>query len=67
MVAHVSALRIRAWNPGIAGICEVFHARFADHAYPKHTHDAWTLFIVDLRAELAAGIQIEITVIAKRD
>jgi hypothetical protein len=46
-VAQVGAPRIRAWNPGIAGICEVFHARFIDHAYPKHTHDAWTLFIVD--------------------
>jgi AraC-like DNA-binding protein len=25
----------------------VFHARFFDHAYPAHTHDAWTLLIVD--------------------
>jgi len=47
MVANDSAPRIRAWNPGIAGIREVFHARFTDHAYPKHTHDVWTLFIVD--------------------
>jgi AraC-like DNA-binding protein len=47
MVAHVGAARVRAWNPGIAGIREVFHARFANHAYPKHTHDVWTLFIVD--------------------
>jgi AraC-like DNA-binding protein len=30
-----------------SGVREVFHARFADHAYPPHTHDAWTLFIVD--------------------
>jgi AraC-like DNA-binding protein len=37
----------RAWKPGVAGIREVFHARFADHAYPLHTHDVWTLFIVD--------------------
>ncbi|AKS36682.1 helix-turn-helix domain-containing protein [Mycolicibacterium goodii] len=29
------------------GIREVFHARFVDHAYPQHTHDAWTLLIVD--------------------
>ena len=29
------------------GIDEVFHARFVDHAYPPHTHDAWTVFIVD--------------------
>src|SRR6478672_13301369 len=47
MVAQASAPRIRAWNPGIAGIREVLHARFADHAYPLHTHDVWTLFIVD--------------------
>jgi AraC-like DNA-binding protein len=25
----------------------VLHARFTDHAYPRHTHDAWTVFIVD--------------------
>ena len=29
------------------GIDEVFHARFLDHAYPPHTHEAWTVFIVD--------------------
>ena len=29
------------------GIHEVFHARFVDHAYPAHTHDAWTVFTVD--------------------
>lgn len=38
---------MRAWKPGVAGIREVFHARFTDHAYPLHTHDTWTLFIVD--------------------
>ncbi len=47
MVAHVGAARIRAWNPAIPGIREVLHGRFGDHAYPKHTHDVWTLFIVD--------------------
>ena len=31
----------------MAGIQEVFHARFGDHAYPMHTHDAWTLLIID--------------------
>ncbi|MER7889995.1 AraC family transcriptional regulator [Micromonospora sp. NPDC094482] len=40
--AHVSA-----WRPAVAGVAEVFHARFVDHAYPSHTHDAWTLLIVD--------------------
>jgi AraC-like DNA-binding protein len=31
----------------VPGIHEVFHASFAGHAYPPHTHDAWTVFIVD--------------------
>jgi AraC-like DNA-binding protein len=38
---------VRAWRPAVAGIREVFHARFVDHAYPRHTHDAWTVFVVD--------------------
>ncbi|MGH2595823.1 MAG: AraC family transcriptional regulator [Actinomycetota bacterium] len=38
---------VRAWKPDVPGIHEVFHARFVDHAYPPHTHDTWTLFIVD--------------------
>ena len=31
----------------VAGVREVFHARFVDYAYPPHVHDAWTVFIVD--------------------
>jgi AraC-like DNA-binding protein len=31
----------------VDGIHEVFHARFVDHVYPRHTHDAWTVFVVD--------------------
>ncbi|MGH3880550.1 MAG: AraC family transcriptional regulator [Actinophytocola sp.] len=38
---------ITAWHPSVAGIQEVFHARFSTHAYPSHTHDNWTLLIVD--------------------
>ena len=38
---------VRAWKPAVPGIREVLHARFAEHAYPPHTHDAWTLFVVD--------------------
>jgi len=38
---------IRAWKPHIPGIREVLHGQFATHAYPPHTHDVWTLFIVD--------------------
>lgn len=46
----------RAWKPPIAGVREVFHARFRTHAYPPHTHDVWTVFIVDdgaIRYDLA--------------
>lgn len=42
-----SAVAIRAWHPPIEGIREVLHARFAEHAYPSHSHDTWTLFVVD--------------------
>ncbi|MFH8571655.1 helix-turn-helix domain-containing protein [Streptomyces sp. NPDC017993] len=38
---------ISAWRPEVAGVVEVFHARFTEHAYPMHVHDAWTLLIVD--------------------
>jgi AraC-like DNA-binding protein len=38
---------VRAWDPHVAGVREVFHARFVDHAYPPHTHQAWTVLIVD--------------------
>jgi AraC-like DNA-binding protein len=39
--------QVAAWRPGVPGIAEVFHAHFVDHAYPVHTHDTWTLLIVD--------------------
>ncbi|MFE4258277.1 AraC family transcriptional regulator [Streptomyces sp. NPDC056883] len=38
---------VSAWRPQVAGVVEVFHARFTAHAYPMHVHDAWTLLIVD--------------------
>jgi AraC-like DNA-binding protein len=38
---------VQAWDPGVAGVREVFHARFVGHAYPRHTHDAWTVLLVD--------------------
>ncbi|MFD3760450.1 AraC family transcriptional regulator [Streptomyces sp. NPDC058622] len=40
-------LQVRAWRPALAGIEEVYHARITDHVYPMHTHDSWTLLIVD--------------------
>ena len=47
MVGQVATDEIRAWKPRVAGIREVLHARFRDHAYPLHTHEDWTVFIVD--------------------
>ena len=38
---------VRAWRPSVPGISEVFHARFIKHHYPLHTHDDWTVFVVD--------------------
>jgi AraC-like DNA-binding protein len=39
--------RVRAWRPGVPGVVEVFHAHMTSHVYPMHTHEAWTLLIVD--------------------
>ena len=36
-----------AWLPSVGGIREVLHAHFTDHVYPMHTHDTWTLMVVD--------------------
>ena len=47
---------LRAWKPPIAGVREMLQASFATHTYPAHTHDVWTVFIVDdgaIRYELA--------------
>ncbi len=41
------AARVRAWRPDVPGVTEVLHAAFASHAYPKHTHDVWTVLLVD--------------------
>ena len=38
---------VRAWKPPVPGVREVLHARHVEHAYPIHTHDVWTLLIVD--------------------
>lgn len=38
---------IRAWRPAVAGVAEVLHATFPEHAYPAHAHDTWTLLLVD--------------------
>jgi AraC-like DNA-binding protein len=41
---------LRAWRPPVDGIAEVLHAAFPEHAYPLHTHDTWTLLLVDAGA-----------------
>ncbi|GIT78578.1 AraC family transcriptional regulator [Leifsonia sp. LS1] len=37
---------VRAWHPAVPHVREVLHADF-DHAYPAHTHDAWTVLLID--------------------
>ncbi|HZB50450.1 MAG TPA: AraC family transcriptional regulator [Mycobacteriales bacterium] len=46
----MAGAEVTAWRPAVPGVAEVFHARFTDHAYPAHTHDAWTLLLVDTGA-----------------
>ncbi|SOD61845.1 transcriptional regulator, AraC family [Streptomyces zhaozhouensis] len=43
----VPGTRVSAWRPGVPGVVEILHARFTEHAYPMHVHDAWTLLLVD--------------------
>jgi AraC-like DNA-binding protein len=31
----------------VPGVAEVLHASFTDHAYPLHTHDTWSVLIID--------------------
>ncbi|MFI6165638.1 AraC family ligand binding domain-containing protein [Nocardia sp. NPDC051052] len=50
MVAEDAVEQIRAWQPRVPGVVEVFHARFIGHVYPMHAHDFWTLLIVDYGA-----------------
>ncbi|MCW2840433.1 MAG: AraC family transcriptional regulator [Aeromicrobium sp.] len=38
---------VRAWRPRVPGVGEVLHAHFTEHAYPAHTHDLWTVLLVD--------------------
>lgn len=38
---------VTAWRPCVDGITEVLHAHIAQHVYPMHTHEAWTLLILD--------------------
>lgn len=47
MATRPAGSHVTAWRPTVAGVAEVFHAHFVDHAYPRHIHDVWTLLIVD--------------------
>ncbi|MDI2132331.1 helix-turn-helix domain-containing protein [Yinghuangia seranimata] len=38
---------VAAWRPEVPGVAEVLYARFIEHAYPAHTHDTWTVLLVD--------------------
>ena len=42
-----ASAQVRAWRPELNGVVEVLHAYFPSHAYPSHTHDAWTILLVD--------------------
>jgi AraC-like DNA-binding protein len=42
-----ASAQVRAWRPELKGVVEVLHAYFPSHAYPSHTHDAWTVLLVD--------------------
>jgi len=45
------ACQVDAWRPpGVEEISEVFHARIVDYGYPSHSHDTWTVLIVDTGA-----------------
>jgi AraC-like DNA-binding protein len=39
--------QVRAWRPRVPGLVEALHAHFVEHVYPMHTHDTWTLIILD--------------------
>ena len=38
---------VRSRRPAVPGVAEVLHARFTRHAYPLHTHDTWTVLLVE--------------------
>ncbi len=41
------AEQVRAWAPQVPLVREVFHATMTSHAYPAHTHDTWTVLLID--------------------
>jgi hypothetical protein len=57
---------VRAWKPQVAGVHEVFHARFVDYAYPPHVHDTWTVFILVRSFTQTFGIAPHRYLVARR-
>jgi hypothetical protein len=57
VVGMREAQEVRAWRPGVPGLVETLHAHFVDHVYPMHTHDTWTLLILD-----SGGIRYDLDV-----
>jgi AraC-like DNA-binding protein len=51
----LAAEHVRAWRPILPGVREVFHAHFVEHRYPPHTHDTWTVVIID-RGSIRYGL-----------
>lgn len=45
--AFPAGCSIEAWRPAVPGIIEVFHAHIIDFSYPLHSHDSWTVLLVD--------------------
>ncbi len=47
-VLYVSCMEtVRAWHPKVPLVREVLTATFERHAYPAHTHDAWTVLFIN--------------------
>lgn len=38
---------VRAWRPDVPQVRGVLHATFEQHAYPAHTHEDWTVLLID--------------------
>ncbi|WP_147917001.1 AraC family transcriptional regulator [Ruania zhangjianzhongii] len=38
---------VNAWHPDVPLVQEVLHATFRRHSYPTHTHDSWTVLLID--------------------
>ncbi|WP_181423334.1 AraC family transcriptional regulator [Paenarthrobacter sp. Y-19] len=38
---------LRAWHPAVPYVREVLHATFERHSYPSHTHEDWTVLLID--------------------